>query len=111
MAQLRHNYPEFRTRNAEVLVVGPDEPKVFRSYWESQSLPMVGLLDPDHRVADLYGQEVVAWRLGRMPSVLVIDLQGQVRFVHYGCSMRDIPKVSLILSILDRMNQERASRP
>lgn len=54
MARLRHNFPEFRTRNAEVSVVGPDEPKVFRGYWESQYLLMVGLLDPDHRVAELF---------------------------------------------------------
>jgi peroxiredoxin Q/BCP len=102
---LRHDYLEFLAREAEVLVIGPEDRTTFTRYWEKEALPYVGLADPKHRVADLYGQQVKLLKLGRMPALLVIDKSGQIRYRHYANSMRDIPPNDEILALLDQLNQ------
>lgn len=104
MAQLRQDYQKFTQRQAEVVVVGPDDGHAFASYWEKEKMPFVGLADPEHRVADLFGQEVKLLRFGRMPALMLIDLQGVVRYVHYGGSMQDIPSNGEVLMALDELN-------
>jgi peroxiredoxin Q/BCP len=106
MAQLRQDYVEFVNRNAEVLVVGPEDSLAFACYWQKQSFPFVGLPDPDHRVANLYGQQVNLLRLGRLPALMVISKTGQIRHTHHGESMRDIPANENLLALLDQMNEE-----
>jgi peroxiredoxin len=105
MAQLRQDYQEFVDRNAEVVVVGPDDEQAFRDYWRKESLPFVGLADQTHAVAQRYGQEVNLLKLGRLPALMVIDKAGQVRYKHYGGSMSDIPPSREILAVLDGLNQ------
>jgi peroxiredoxin len=106
MAQLRQDYQKFVERDAEIVVVGPDDRRAFRDYWRKEDLPFVGLADPTHAVARRYGQEVKLLKLGRMPALMVVDKGGQVVYTHYGRSMSDIPPNAQILSILDRLNQE-----
>src|SRR5512136_1105966 len=101
MAQLRQDYREFAKRNAEVLVVGPEDAGAFAAYWSREQLPFVGLPDPQHGVLKLYGQEVNLFKLGRMPAQVIVDKDGAVRFVHYGDSMSDIPEDKEILALLD----------
>ena len=105
MAQLRQNYLEFVAREAEIVVVGPEDERTFARYWEKEALPYVGLPDPEHRVANLYGQQVKLLKLGRMPALLVIDKIGQIQYRHYANSMRDIPSNDQILALLDQLNQ------
>jgi len=38
--------------------------------------------------------------------LLLIDKKGQVRYQHYSDSMSDIPENSLILDMLDKINNE-----
>jgi peroxiredoxin len=104
MAQLRQDYEEFAKRDAEVLVVGPDDRAAFQQYWQKEQLPFVGLPDPEHTVADLYGQQVKLLKMGRMPALMVVDKGGEVRYRHYGGSMRDIPPNDEILALLDELN-------
>lgn len=104
MAQLRQDYAEFQARDAEVVVVGPEGPEAFAQYWAREGLPFVGLPDPQHSVLKSYGQEVNLFKLGRMPAQFLIDRQGQVRFVHYGHSMRDIPPNAELLALLDGLD-------
>ena len=108
MAQLRQEYQQFVSRNAEILVVGPDDETAFKDYWLKENLPFVGLADPTHAVARRYGQEVKLLKLGRMPAMMIIDKGGRVRHKHYGGSMSDIPPNREILAILDQLNQEEA---
>jgi peroxiredoxin len=108
MAQLRQEYQQFVSRNAEVIVVGPDDEIAFKNYWLRQNLPFVGLADPTHAVASRYGQEVKLLKLGRMPAMMIVDRAGRVRYKHYGDSMSDIPPNREILAILDQLNQEDA---
>ena len=101
MAQLRHDYPEFKKRNTQVIVVGPEDAKAFSSYWQKNDLPFIGLPDPKSSVLKKYGQEVNLFKLGRMPAQVIIDRDGVARFVHYGHNMSDIPSNSELFEILD----------
>jgi peroxiredoxin len=106
MAQLRRGYQEFVSRDAEVVVVGPEGRDAFATYWQDEHMPFVGLPDPNHSVLKLYGQEVNLFKLGRMPAQVIVDKSGQARYVHYGHSMSDIPSNEELLALLDEINQE-----
>jgi peroxiredoxin Q/BCP len=106
MAQLRLDYQQFVARDAEIIVVGPEDRETFDRFWQEKHMPFIGLSDPEHTVANRYGQEVSLMRLGRMPALLVIDKAGRVRYAHYGSSMQDIPKNADILALLDELNSD-----
>ena len=105
MAQLRRDYQEFVNRQAQVIVVGPENAKAFEIYWRQHDLPFIGLPDPHASVLKLYGQEVNLFKLGRMPAQVIVDRAGVARFVHYGHSMSDIPENAEILALLDQLNE------
>jgi peroxiredoxin Q/BCP len=105
MAQLRQDYQEFVRREAEVIVVGPEDTSAFEQYWRKEQLPFIGVPDPSHQVANIYGQQVKLLKLGRMPALILIDKTGQVSYRHYGQAMHDIPANDELLSVLDRLNQ------
>ncbi len=106
MAQLRQDYSLFQERDTEVVAVGPEEKEPFAQYWDDNQMPFIGIPDPEHRVADLYGQKVSIVKLGRMPAQMIIDKQGVVRYVHYGNSMKDIPGNEEIIRLIDQMQAE-----
>lgn len=68
------------------------------------AIPYIGLPDPKHKIADLYGQEWNIFKLGRVPALMLVDKKGNIRYQHYGDSMRDIPENALILAMLDKIN-------
>jgi len=104
MAQLRRDFDEFRKRQAEIVVAGPENADAFRMYFRENSLPFIGLPDPAHSVLKLYGQEVNLFKLGRMPAQVIIDKNGIARYAHYGHSMSDIPENAELFSLLDELN-------
>jgi peroxiredoxin Q/BCP len=104
MAQLRRDYDEFVKRQAQVIVLGPEDAKAFQAYWSRHTLPFIGLPDPKASVLKLYGQEVNLFKLGRMPAQVIVDMDSVARFVHYGHSMSDIPSNAEVLSLLDQLN-------
>jgi peroxiredoxin Q/BCP len=110
MAQLRQDYDKFIEQNTDVIVLGPENAVSFSLYWKSHNLPFIGLPDPTHSVLKLYGQKVSLFKLGRMPAQVSVDKQGQVRFVHYGHDMSDIPANEELLDVLKIMNAERIAR-
>ena len=103
MAQLRQDYPEFEKRNAQILVLGPEDAAAFRRYWAENALPFIGLPDPQHSVLKLYGQEIKLFKFGRMPAQVIVDQAGTVRYVHYGHDMRDIPANAELLGLLEEV--------
>jgi len=106
MAQLRRDYDRFQSLDTEILVIGPENAGLFRRYLTKNSLPFIGLPDPNHSVLKRYGQEVKLFKLGRMPAQVIVDKNSIVRFAHYGNSMSDIPDNEELLNILGQLNQE-----
>jgi peroxiredoxin len=101
---MRDHYAEFTARGIEIIAVGPDNMQAFQNYWAKENIPFVGLPDPDHEVAKLYRQEVNIFKLGRMPLNSVLDLDGRIRYVHFGSSMSDIPDNETFLNVIDQLN-------
>ena len=104
MAQLRQDFQGYLDRDTVVVVVGPDNQKAFRNYFDENQLPFIGIPDPKHSILKTYGQEVNLFKLGRMPAQAIIDKDGVVRYIHYGHEMSDIPSNAEVFEILDRMD-------
>lgn len=106
MAQLRHDYQKFVEANTVIMFIGPESPEAYKAYFEKEQLPFVGLPDPKHEVLKLFGQKVNLFKLGRMPGQIIIDQGGNVRYIHYGHDMTDIPANEEILALLEQINSE-----
>jgi len=104
MAQLRRDYEKFVELDTVAIAVGPDTRAAFKTFWEKNDIPYIGLADPDHEVAKQYDQEVNLLKFGRIPAQMVVDKEGVLRYVHYSNSMSDIPENEDILEKLDKMN-------
>lgn len=104
MARLRDGYDQFKSRGVEILAIGPNLPGTFEQYWRNEAIPFIGLPDAEHKIALLYRQEVNLFKLGRMPFNCIVDANGNIRFVHYGASMRDIPSNDELLQVIDELN-------
>ena len=100
MAQLRQSADQLAILDIEVLIVGPEKAESFRKYWEKESLPFIGLPNPDHSVMKLYEQEWKLLKLGRMPAQMLIDKSGIVKFVYYGKSMADVPDPGDVVNVV-----------
>jgi peroxiredoxin Q/BCP len=88
---LRRDYRKFTKMETEIVCIAPEDLETVRRYWRRERLPFVGLADPEHKVADRYGQAVRLLKLGRLPLQLIIDQTGTVRYRHDANSMSDIP--------------------
>jgi len=106
---LRDYFIAFKEQNCEIVVVGPDSARSFAAIWQQEELPFIGLPDPRHEVLDLYHQSVQWFKLGRLPTQAVIDIQGKLRCIYHGRSMADIPAPQ---SVLERVRtlQMKASQ-
>ncbi|QRN82582.1 redoxin domain-containing protein [Chloroflexota bacterium] len=106
MAQLRQDYALFTQRNVAVIAVGPESVYKFKTYWDENDLPFIGLADPEQTAARRYEQEINLFKLGRMPAQIIIDKGGIVRYAHYSNSMSDIPHNEEILAVIDEIAGE-----
>ncbi len=106
MAQLRQDYPKFVERNTEIIAIGPEDSKTFSDWWRQNQMPFIGIPDPKHEIADLYGQQVKLLKLGRLPASILIDKNGYVRYSHYGGSMADIPQSEEVIKVIDELMKE-----
>jgi peroxiredoxin len=102
MTQLRQDYEDFKKKDTEIVVIGPEGAESFRKYWQKYDLEFIGLPDPEHKILKLYGQEVNLFKLGRMPAQMLIDKSGMLRYVHYGHSMTDIPSNEEIMNLINQ---------
>lgn len=104
LERMRDGYDEFKQRGAEILAIGPDTMEAFQRYWQTENIPFIGMPDQFYRVARMYRQEVNVLKVGRMPLNLVIDTEGNIRYLHYGASMMDIPGNDVLLRVIDEIN-------
>ena len=102
---MRDQYEDFTARGAEILAVGPNDMDSFKKYWEKENIPFSGLPDFDHVVAKEYRQQVNLFKLGRLPLNCIVDIEGRIRYVHYGSSMSDIPDNETFLNVIDQINE------
>ncbi len=109
MAQLRQDHQKFIDRQTQVIAVGPEDQKSFATWWHAHKMPFTGIPDPAHVLAKLYSQKVKWIRGGRLPALMVIDKQGDVRLEHYADAPSDIPTDDEVLSLLDELNREAAA--
>jgi len=101
---MRDHYSDFTSRGVEIVAVGPDTMSAFQEYWAKESIPYIGLPDPDRSVSKLYKQEINLFKLGRMPLNSVLDIDGHIRYIHYGANMTDIPDNETFLEVIDALN-------
>jgi len=102
--RLRDGYSEFVSRGAEILAIGPDDAEAFEKFWREHQLPFAGLPDVKKTISKLYKQEINLFKLGRMPLNAVVDLNGKIRYIHYGNSMADIPDNDTLLEVIDSIS-------
>jgi peroxiredoxin len=110
MAHLRQDYQKLIERNTEIIAIGPETTKAFADWWHQHEMPFIGIADPEHVIAKMYGQQVKLIKLGRMPASLLIDKNGLIRYKHFGESMSDIPENQRMLTLIDDLNQEDADK-
>jgi len=103
MMQLHQDYNAFVDKETEIVVIGPEKPEKFKSYFEENGFKFYGLPDPNKTVLALYGQEIKLLKLGRMPAQMLIDKNGILRYMHYGHSMKDIPENDEILELIEKL--------
>jgi len=108
MAQLHQDYQQFVDRETEIIAIGPENDKAFKEWWDEHQMPFTGIADPEHIIANMYGQQVKLIKLGRMPASILVDKHGQIRYTHFGESMADIPETEEMLSLIDGLNKEDA---
>jgi len=98
---LRRDKDRFAKRGAEILIVAPHDAATVSEYWRKKDLSFTVLPDPDHRLADLYGQRWGFLHRLQLPSVIVIDKNGKMRARHDGSFMWDIPSNKDVLTLLE----------
>ena len=103
---MRQDYQKFVESNTEVVVVGPEDTKTFSTWWHEHQMPIVGIPDPQHDIAKLYSQQFKLLRGGRLPALVVIDINGKIRLLHYADLPGDIPSDEDVLTLLEKLNQE-----
>ena len=87
----------------EILVIWPDDAAAVRTYCRKEHLPFPNLIDPNHEIANRYGQEVKLLKLGRLPELVIVDTTGVVRYAHHASSMSDIVPSKTLWAVLERI--------
>ncbi len=90
----RDNHAVLQEKGAVVLGVSPDGVESHRKFKEKHHLPFPLLVDPDHRIAELYGvwgERSLYGRkfMGIQRSQFVIDEEGTLLDVKYGIRPKD----------------------
>ena len=110
MEQLLQDYQRYVESNTEVIVIGPEGAEDFTKWWHDHKMPFVGVPDPNHSIAKLYNQEIKLFYGGRLPAMVVIDKDFNIRASYFSDSPGDIPSNTEVLSLLDSLNKETEIR-
>ena len=105
MAQLRDASDEYAKSDTLVLIVAPEPTEAFQEMWKAENIPFVGLPDLGFSVLKTYGKQAGLFKLGRVPTQVLIDKQGIIRYVHFGHAPSDMPTNDEILGLIKNLNQ------
>lgn len=105
MAQLRHDHPEFKAANTQVLVVVPNGLNMIARHVSRHAPPYPILSDKGSQVAGQYAIHTrQAFVLTTMtPTVFLIDTRGIIRYTRYGTSYIEEPDNGEPLAVLAHM--------
>jgi peroxiredoxin len=85
VVQLRHDYPEFRRLNSEVLVVVPNGPRTIGQFRKLNKIPFPILSDKGSKVAAQYGIEtnhIIGVNV-MTASAFLVNASGVIRHAQY----------------------------
>jgi peroxiredoxin len=99
MAQLRHDYPEFKALNTRILLMVPNGTRTIERYLRDHPAPFEILTDKRAEVAGQYLQVRQFFSLGT-PCVFLVDRTGCIRYTHYAKSMISEPDNREPLAVL-----------
>lgn len=85
-------------------MVGPDNAEAFQQYWKDHSIPFIGLPDPAYSVLKSFGKQAGLFKLGRVPTQILMDKRGFVRYAHFGHETADLPSNTEILILIKDLN-------
>ena len=100
MAQLRDASEDYARSDTLVLIVAPESAEAFHKMWKAEKVPFIGLPDPSYYVLKTYGKQADLFKLGRVPTQILIDKQGFVRYAHFGHTPADVPSNEEILGLI-----------
>lgn len=105
MAQLRRDYQKFTALNAEVLVIVPNGPMMIRRFVDVTRTPYPIWSDKGAKVAAQYGIDTRQLVLLQAftPTVLLVDLNGVIRYASYGSSYTQEPDNREPLAVLGQL--------
>ena len=102
MAQLRHEYDQFRATNTEIIVIAPNKPASIARYVKAQPTEFPILSDPGARTAELYGIEAVhaPFLTVFIGAMFVVDQDARVRYADYNVPLVSRPDDNKALAVL-----------
>jgi peroxiredoxin len=104
LASYARKYEEFQSRGAQIAGISVDPPSNNARMVGKLLLPFPLLSDPEGELARLYG----LWNAEdgvTLPSVVVIDQSGEVRYLHSGTDVADRPRDEEVLAALDGLDR------
>jgi peroxiredoxin len=103
LASYARKYEEFQSRGAQIAGISVDPPSNNARMVGKLLLPFPLLSDPEGELARLFGlwneEEGVA-----VPSVVVVDQQGEVRYLYSGSDIADRPEDEELFAVLDELD-------
>ena len=104
LASYAREFEEFESRGAQIAGISVDPPSNNARMVGKLSLPFPLLSDPEGELARLCGlwneEEGVA-----VPSVVIIDQSGEVRYLYSGTDVADRPRNEEVLAALDGLDR------
>jgi len=100
---MRDDYQKFEDAGAKIVVVGKHSQDEMKKYWDQNSLPYIGIPDPNSNVSEIFRQQWKLLKLGLMPALFVVDKKGRIAFAHYSSGMSDIPQNDLVLKEVEKL--------
>jgi peroxiredoxin len=104
LASYARKIEEFEKRGAQIAGISVDPPSNNARMVGKLLLPFPLLSDPEGELARLYG----LWNAEdgvTLPSVVVIDQSGEVRYLHSGTDVADRPRDEEVLAALDGLDR------
>jgi peroxiredoxin len=103
LASYARKFEEFESRGAQIAGISVDPPSNNARMVGKLQLPFPLLSDPEGELARLFGlwneREGVA-----VPSIVVVDQSGEVRFLYSGTDIADRPRDEEVLAALDGLD-------